>query len=70
MSFEGFTVVRVPLPFTDRNTTKNRPALMLPDAAAFNTRAGLNRLAREDAIDRAAPAQRELLQEEESCIRV
>lgn len=37
MSFERFTVVRVPFPFTDRNATKNRPALVLSDAASFNT---------------------------------
>ncbi|MDP2810683.1 MAG: type II toxin-antitoxin system PemK/MazF family toxin [Rhodocyclaceae bacterium] len=36
MSFERFSVVRVPFPFTDRNATKNRPALVLSDAAAFN----------------------------------
>ncbi|MBK6636465.1 MAG: type II toxin-antitoxin system PemK/MazF family toxin [Rhodocyclaceae bacterium] len=36
MSFERFTVVRVPFPFTDRNATKNRPALVLSDATAFN----------------------------------
>ncbi len=40
MSFERFTVVRVPFPFTDRNATKNRPALVLSDAAGFNTLAG------------------------------
>lgn len=40
MSFERFTVVRVPFPFTDRNATKNRPALVLSDAPAFNTPAG------------------------------
>ncbi len=40
MSFERFTVVRVPFPFTDRNATKNRPALVLSDAAAFNTPSG------------------------------
>jgi len=38
--FERFAVVRVPFPFTDRNATKNRPALVLSDAAAFNTPAG------------------------------
>lgn len=36
----GFVVVRVPFPFTDRNATKNRPALVLSDAATFNTPAG------------------------------
>jgi mRNA interferase MazF len=40
VSFDRFTVVRVPFPFTDRNATKNRPALVLSDAAAFNTPAG------------------------------
>jgi mRNA interferase MazF len=40
VSFERFTVVRVPFPFTDRNATKNRPALVLSDAASFNTPAG------------------------------
>ena len=40
MRFERFAVVRVPFPFTDRNATKNRPALVLSDAAAFNTPAG------------------------------
>ncbi len=40
MAFERFAVVRVPFPFTDRNATKNRPALVLSDAASFNTPAG------------------------------
>ncbi len=40
MAFERFAVVRVPFPFTDRNASKNRPALVLSDAAAFNTPAG------------------------------
>ncbi|EXI86312.1 MAG: PemK-like protein [Candidatus Accumulibacter regalis] len=40
MSFERFAVVRVPFPFTDRNATKNRPALVLSDAATFNTPSG------------------------------
>ena len=40
MAFERFTVVRVPFPFTDRNATKNRPALILSDAASFNAPAG------------------------------
>lgn len=38
--FIRFTVVRVPFPFTDRNATKNRPALVLSDAASFNIPAG------------------------------
>jgi mRNA interferase MazF len=32
----SFAVVRVPFPFTDRSATKNRPALVLSDAARFN----------------------------------
>ena len=40
MSFERYTVVRVPFPFTDHNTTKNRPAVVLSDPLAFNTPAG------------------------------
>ncbi|MGL1832058.1 type II toxin-antitoxin system PemK/MazF family toxin [Rhodocyclaceae bacterium SMB388] len=40
MTYERFAVVRVPFPFTDRNATKNRPALVLSDADAFNTAAG------------------------------
>ena len=40
MAFDCFTVLRVPFPFTDRNATKNRPALVLSDAACFNTIAG------------------------------
>lgn len=40
VAFDRFTVVRVPFPFTDRNATKNRPALVLSDAARFNSPAG------------------------------
>lgn len=40
MGFERYTVVRVPFPFTDRNTSKNRPALVLSDPTAFNIPAG------------------------------
>jgi mRNA interferase MazF len=40
VSFDRFAVVRVPFPFTDRNATKNRPALVLSDPVAFNTPAG------------------------------
>ena len=40
MTFERFAVVRVPFPFTDRDAAKNRPALVLSAAAAFNTPAG------------------------------
>jgi len=40
VTFERFAVVRVPFPFTDREATKNRPALVLSDPHAFNTPAG------------------------------
>ena len=40
MTFERFAVVRVPFPFSDRNSTKNRPAVVLSDATAFNIPAG------------------------------
>lgn len=45
MGFERFAVLRVPFPFTDRAATKNRPALVLSDAAAFNGPAGHSVLA-------------------------
>jgi mRNA interferase MazF len=35
-SFERYDVVRVPFPFTDRQAEKNRPALVISDAVAFN----------------------------------
>lgn len=40
MTFERFAVVRVPFPFTDREATKNRPAVVLSDPDAFGTPAG------------------------------
>jgi mRNA interferase MazF len=36
----AWQVVRVPFPFTDRQAAKNRPALVLSDAAAFNAPSG------------------------------
>lgn len=45
MGFERFAVLRVPFPFTDRMATKNRPALVLSDAQAFNAPAGHSVLA-------------------------
>ncbi len=42
---DRYAVVRVPFPFTDRNASKNRPAVILSDAAAFNTPAGHSVLA-------------------------
>lgn len=40
MTFEAFDVVVVPFPFTDRATTKRRPALVLSDAQGFNQHVG------------------------------
>lgn len=40
MNFDAFDVVVVPFPFTDRNTTKRRPALILSDAQVFNCQVG------------------------------
>ena len=37
VSFRAFDVVRVPFPFTDRNTVKNRPALVISRTGTFNT---------------------------------
>ncbi len=45
MTFETFDVVVVPFPFTDRTTTKRRPALVLSDAKAFNKQVGQSVLA-------------------------
>ena len=40
MIFERFDVVVVPLPFTDREAEKRRPALVISDARHFNARTG------------------------------
>lgn len=40
MRYEAFCVVRVPFPFTDREATKNRPALILSDLGRFNQPSG------------------------------
>jgi len=43
--FERYTVGRVPFPFSDHDTSKNRPAVVLSDPAAFNTPAGISVMA-------------------------
>ena len=40
MTFERFDVVRVPFPFTDRQATRNRPALVISPDEAFNRPTG------------------------------
>jgi mRNA interferase MazF len=40
VNFNAFDVVVVPFPFTDKATTKRRPALVLSDAQAFNLQVG------------------------------
>jgi len=46
-------VVRVPFPFADRNTSKNRPAVVLSAAEAFNTPAGHSVMAMITSQDNA-----------------
>lgn len=36
MAYERYDVVKVPFPFTDRQPSKTRPALVLSQAARFN----------------------------------
>lgn len=40
MTYKRFDVVRVPFPFTDKDASKNRPALVLSDARLFNVPIG------------------------------
>jgi mRNA interferase MazF len=53
VTFERFAVVRVPFPFTDRNASKNRPAVVLSDAESFNTPAGHSVMAMITSRDNA-----------------
>lgn len=52
-TFERFDVVRVPFPFTDRNASKNRPALVLSEGPAFNSPAGHSVMAMITSQDNA-----------------
>jgi len=45
VSFEQFDVVVVPFPFTDRTTSKRRPALVISNADNFNNSVGQSVLA-------------------------
>lgn len=45
MTFEAFDVVVVPFPFTDRRTSKRRPALVLSRSETFGSETGHSVLA-------------------------
>jgi mRNA interferase MazF len=53
VTFDRFSVVRVPFPFTDRTATKNRPALILSDAALFNRPIGHSVMAMITSVSHA-----------------
>jgi len=38
VTYSRYDIVKVPFPFTDRQSTKTRPALVLSDDKAFNSR--------------------------------
>ena len=38
MTYKRYTIVKIPFPFTDKVASKNRPALIISDAGAFNNR--------------------------------
>jgi len=38
MTYERYTIVKVPFPFTDKLASKNRPALIISAAEPFNNR--------------------------------
>jgi mRNA interferase MazF len=40
VTFKQFDVVRVPFPFTDKEASKNRPAVVLSNQQTFNVPAG------------------------------
>ena len=40
VTFKQFDVVRVPFPFSDKDTSKNRPAVVLSNELSFNAPAG------------------------------
>lgn len=52
--YKTFAVVRVPFPFTDRNASKNRPALILSSNKTFNTTSGHSVMAMITSEDNAA----------------
>ena len=45
VSYDAYDVVVVPFPFTDKNTTKRRPALVISSANHFNSKVGQSVLA-------------------------
>jgi len=45
VTFDAFDVVVVPFPFTDRSSTKRRPALVISSASAFGLETGHSVLA-------------------------